>query len=268
MENQWVHTPEEQATSHRWGIWLLIPLLTGIVMLCILSREWASRLAVQRIVIAGTHILHGQDVLSLANISPKAPMYKLNLFEIRKRIESQPFVRSVRVNREMPDILYIEIVERQPIASLNGGQLRYVDAEGVVLPYVQSAEKLDVPMISGIKGLQNMPSGQISPSDGLSLAIGVLQTALRIDSTMYRLISEVKLNDNDDIVLYSAEGGVPILIGQGDVGKKLVALQTFWNNFAKSGEAEKIRYIDLRFDGQVVVKWNREAESKSSKYPL
>ena len=195
-------------------------------------------------------------------------MYQMNIFDVRKRVESQPFVKSVRVNRQVPDALRIEVVEREPIASLSGGQLQYIDAEGVLLPYIQSPVRFDLPMISGINGTQNVPPGKVIASNELIQAIEILQTALAIDSTVYHLISEVKMNDNSDIILYSAEGGVPIILGKGEIGKKLVTLQTFWNNFVKNGDADKLRYIDLRFDGQVVVKWNHETDNKPTKYSL
>jgi cell division protein FtsQ len=268
QEYQSIPQPPEKPTRRRLGLWLLAPLTVGVIVLIALSLEWKDSLKIQRVVVVGSHILRAQDIYSLANVSKNTPMYEVNIFDVLKRIESQPFVKSVRVNRQIPDALRIEIVEREPIASLSGGQLQYVDAYGVLLPYIQSSVRFDLPMISGIKGVQNVLPGKAVQSNELIQAIDVLQTALAIDSTVYHLISEVKMSDHDEIILYSADGGVPIILGNGEIAKKLVTLQTFWNNFVKTGDADKLRYIDLRYDGQVIVKWNHETESQSTKYSL
>jgi cell division protein FtsQ len=258
----------EKQPPKRWGLWLFIPLMLGMIALFILSLEWRETLKVQRIIVYGSHLLRSQDVNALVNVPLKAPMFEVNLLSVQKKLASQPFIKEVSVNRQFPDGLRIEVVERRPVASISGAELRYVDAEGVILPYIQSPVQLDLPMISGIKGAEKIVPGKTLSSSELFQALEILQAAIAIDSTVYHLISEVKMNSGNDIVLYAAEGGVPIILGKGDVAPKLLLFQTFWNNFIRTGDPEKLRYIDLRFDGQVVVKWNQQPENQSSKLSL
>jgi hypothetical protein len=44
-------------------------------------------------------------------------------------------------------------------------------------------------------------------------------------------------------------------IGRGNIGKKMLMLQTFWNGAVNPGNISQLQYVDARFDGQVVVKW-------------
>ncbi len=258
QENRQRIGSDEKHGPKRWGIWLFILLFVGILAVFVFSIEWREGLKIQRVIINGSYILRAQDVYALANVPKSSVMYDVNILDVQKRITVHPYVKEVHVYRQLPDELRIDIVERSPIASLNGKEFRYVDGEGVLLPYIQSPVRFDLPMISGIDGLDKCVPGKPVGNEDVYQAIQILQTALFIDSTVYHMVSEIKMNHGGDIMMYSSEGGVPIMLGQGDVAKKLVTFQTFWNNFIKTDDPERLKYVDLRFDGQVVVKWNKE----------
>ena len=72
------------------------------------------------------------------------------------------------------------------------------------------------------------------------------------------MISEVRLRNGGDIVLYAAEWGVPIIFGHGEIASKLVRLESFWNSVVRQQGVENLQYVDLRFDDQVVVRWSHK----------
>jgi cell division protein FtsQ len=265
QEQLLIQPAREKNTPKRWGLWLFIPLMAGMITLFVFSTEWREGLKIERVIINGSNILRAQDVYALSNVPAKTVMYDLNILDVQKRIAGHPFVKAVCVHRQVPDELLIDIVERVPIASVNGAELRYIDEDGVMLPYIQSPVQFDLPMISGIDGLEKNAAGTTAANNDLYQAIAILQTAILVDSSVYHLISEIKMNRGNDVMLYASEGGIPILLGQGDVAKKLVTFQTFWNNFIRTDDPERLKYIDLRFDGQVVVKWNSEQEHADKK---
>ena len=57
-------------------------------------------------------------------------------------------------------------------------------------------------------------------------------------------------------MLYTAEGGVPVLFGRGNSASKLVRLEAFWNTIVRERGTASLQYIDLRFNDQIVVRWN------------
>ena len=75
---------------------------------------------------------------------------------------------------------------------------------------------------------------------------------------MYQNISEVQVRNGGDIVLYSAEGGVPIIFGRGELPGKLVLLETFWDNIVRTRGTQSLQYVDLRYQDQIVARWNPE----------
>ncbi len=246
---------KQRLPMKRFGIWFMIPLVAGTIVLAIFSWEWREGMKFQRILVDGARYLPVQQIFTLAAVPPGSTLYGIDLFAVRQRLLGQPYVKSVVVNRQYPGTLHVGIVERVPIAAMNAGQLWYVDEEGTVLPYLQAPVRFDLPVISGCGEIQNPRSGNRLDNPLLSEAIALLQTAQMIDSSMYRFLSEVDMNGGKDIILYPVDVGVPIIFGRGDTGKKLLRLQSFWSEFVKTNNAAQLRYVDLRFEDQVVVKW-------------
>ena len=247
----------------RWGIWFLIPQLVVLIVVFIFAVQWKDSLKTQRVIVSGAHLLPPTDIYDLAQVPMKSSLFGINLVDIYGRVTAQPFVKTAVVYRQLPDAVHIHVTEREPIASLNTGQLYYIDGEGVLLPYRRTAVKLDLPVITGIGGIDHVRVGEVVVSNEIFQAIEILKIAREVDTSIYHLISEVNMNNGGDITLFSVEGGVPITLGRGDVGKKLVTLHSFLGSILKSEDATKLRSIDLRFDEQVVVKW----EQKTERYP-
>ena len=258
----------QKVRRKRMGIYLMIPLILSMMALCILSREWRESLKLESISVKGTRSLTVNAVTMLANVPLKSAFYDLDLLSIREKIMTEPLLKDARLNREFPGILQIEITEREPIAALNCGQMRFVDAEGVVLPYLNGERKLDLPLIIGISGLQSERVGKPILNKELFTALEIIQQAQTLDSAIYHMISELDMNGGGDIKINSLDAGIPVTLGRQDIPKKLLMFETFWSNYVNPGDGQKLKYVDLRFDDQVVVRWSQPSEPQSKKATL
>jgi cell division protein FtsQ len=247
----------------RRGIWLLVPLLMLFIVLIVLSNEWSQMLHVERIVVEGARILSAKDVAAMTGIQPQMLLDEVDLMTVHQRLLNQPYIKSARINRQYPQTVSIVIVEREPIAVLSESHLRYIDADGVVLPRIESSVKFDVPFIAGISGLDSIQNGQKISSEEITRAIEILQTASAMGAS--HLISEIDMNNSSDVCIYSVDGGVKIILGHDDYTGKFAKLQTFWNEFVKTSDVSRLLYIDLRYDGQVVVKWKQDGTVQTLK---
>jgi len=257
--------PVPPAPRRRLGIWLLVPLVAAEIVLFVFAAEWKETLKTRQVVLSGLHVVQESDARAWAAVPVNKPLFGQNLAEISDRITSQPFVRSAEVYREFPDAVRISVQERTPIASLNSGQIYFVDDEGVLLPYLHPANRLDVPLISGVAGIDHVRVGEVASSNEVYQAIEILKLAREIDSSLFRLISEVNMGNGGDVTLTSIEGGIPVLLGRGDYGKKLVTFRTFWNTIVRAQGKGKLLSVDLRFDEQVVARWDQKAERTTKK---
>jgi cell division protein FtsQ len=235
------------------AIWFFLPLAAMTIVFFVLTMQWKETLLVESFEISGTHILSPSELIGLAGIQPDEPMYRCDLFEMQKRICANPYVSEARINRQFMNLLQIEIVERTPFASMSGSELRYLDSQGVVLPVRMTGAKFDLPLINGVKNIDSVKLGETVQDENVSLGIQILQAGQA--AGFYRTISEVNMNNGGDVILYSAERGIPIMFGRDDIVKKMFMLQAFWTDFMNADSSSRAQYVDARFDGQIVVKW-------------
>lgn len=196
--------------------------------------------------------------------SQKTGMYEVDLTGIQKNIQRNHFVKSVAVMRDAPSTIRISVEERAPIAllSLPGkSELLYVDDEGYILPHVATQAIFDLPIISGVDSQAVVTVGQRTPHADVLAALEALEVARQVSSELFHTISEVRIRNGHDMVLYSTDAGVPIIFGRGDAAKKMIKLDAFWKKFIAEQGSQEIRYIDVRFEDQVVVSSNIKKSS-------
>ncbi len=241
-------------TSRKISLGLILLLLTG-VLLTIGANTWKSSLVVKRVIVEGNRVVDTNEILQLAHVNPGIKLYDLDLMVIQRDVISHHFLRSVLVERDLPSTVRITVAERTPLALVPRGGILYLDEEGIVLPHQVSQELFDLPLITGIPEETRITVGTAMKQKDIQEALNLLSTARAISKELYHLISEVRLRDGGDIVLYTAEGGIPVLYGHGDAPSKLVRLATFWNGVVREEGAQDLYYIDLRYEDQIVVRW-------------
>ncbi len=258
----------EDRDQKRWGLWLLIPLLLCMMLVFAFSIPWKKSLRLRHVQVEGLHALTAPEIAGLARVPMNTPLFDIDLAGAQQQISANPFVRSATVTREFPDALLISVQEREPVATVNGGQVWYVDESGVLMPFRQSSLKLDLPIISGVTGMQNAKAGETVGNGEIADALEILRVARTTDSNLFHFISEINMNRGGDITLFSVEGPAPIIFGRGATAKKLYLLRTFWNTVVKAQGPEKLQSLDLRFEDQVVAKWAQQPEKTVTKASL
>jgi cell division protein FtsQ len=235
-----------------------ITLLVVVVGLIVSANLWKASLRVQRVTVEGNRIVETAEIMQLVRIQKNTQLQDIDLTAVRKDILSHHFIKDAVVERDLPATLKITITERLPLAIVNSAEILYLDEDGVVLPHSISKQLFDLPVLSGISPeITLAPGGTINNPD-VHEALQILATSKLVSKELYHLISEVRLRSGGDIVLYAAEWGVPIIFGRGDIANKLVRLEAFWNDIVREKGSQRLQYVDLRFDDQVVVRWNQK----------
>ncbi|MBI2620221.1 MAG: FtsQ-type POTRA domain-containing protein [Ignavibacteriales bacterium] len=251
--------------SGRITLGLILLLLAGL-LLTVGANSWKSGLVVRKILVEGNRVVDANEILQLAHVQPGMKLYDLDLMVIRRDVLSHYFLNSVLVERDLPSTIRITVVERTPLAMVNRDGILYLDQDGVVLPHQVSRELFDLPIVTGIPNTTRLAMGTTLKHPDIREALVILSTAKAVSRELYHLISEVCLREGGDIILYTAEEGIPVLFGRGHVSSKLVRLDTFWNSVVRERGIQDLEYIDLRYENQVVVRWkpsHRKVASRS-----
>jgi cell division protein FtsQ len=204
---------------------------------------------------AGNDIVTSEEIIRLAAIPKDSKLFDVDLYAAQKRVRDNTFMREVEVTRDVPDGITIEVVERLPIAALAAGGMLYVDDSGMVLPGVRSDRVFDLPMITGTLSDADRVPGTRLQSGGAREALHVILMAQRISDEFYHRISEVHIRPDQQLLLYTSEFAVPVVLGRENTAEKLVKFEGFWKDIVSHRGAQDLQYVDLRFTDQVVVRW-------------
>ena len=232
---------------------LLVVLVLGMISL---ANRWKGELRAERLQVRGVRILPEKEIVALANVSVGTPLYDVDLLQVRGRLLVNPYVREAVVTHDLPSTIRVVVKERSPVAFLGGSELYYLSEEGYVLPPVNSKEVFDLPVITGLTQQKPVKAGMKIASENFKAAIEILSEAAVLDRELYHIISEINIGGATPIV-YTAEHGIPIFFDRENIRTQLVYLQTFWNTYVRQKGSDQLNSIDLRFENQVVVRWNQ-----------
>ncbi len=242
----------------------LLALLFTVVGLVIFANFWKSSLRVAHVTLTGNRVVEANELFQLANVKHGSLIYDIDLKAVQKNLLSHYYIKEAVVERNLPSTIQLTVVERSPIALVNRPDAVYLDEDGVILPHSISKALFDLPILTGVKLGASISFGSVVQDSDTHEALNILAGAKLVNTELYHLISEIQLRGGHDIVLYTAEGGVPIIFGEGNVADKLVRLDTFWNDVIRQRGLQNLQYVDLRYDDQVVARWSNQSRTSKT----
>lgn len=233
-------------------------LIALVVCLAFGANAWKSKLKIDQIKISGNRIVSTNEIIQLSQIQIGSLLYKADLTAIQQNVISHYYIKNAVVDRNLPNSINIQIIERIPAAMVNLSEPLYLDEDGVILPKAVAYNIFDLPMISGISPRKSLIFGtKVSRPDEIE-AMQLLAVLRTVNRPLYHNISEIQLRNGGDILLYSAEGGIPIIFGRGELTGKITRLEAFWNDIVHTRGVKNLQYVDLRYRDQIVAVWRQE----------
>lgn len=248
---------------------LISVVVIFIIAIILISYSWRNSSSISKITVKGNNTVDRYEILESAGLldSTQLNIETLNLLNIENKILKHPEVKKVRIMKEPPSELVIEIIEKRPFAIINiNNELKLVDEELEVFPFKNFEKIYDLPVINGlvsdIKGTNNADFYK----EDLKTSFFIIRNLAKKSKYMYSLISEINFEDNEKIKIFSNDYAVPfylpkqkgISISDTEYQNQILYRLTVFRNFQEqfSGTKEKIRYVDLRFKNQVLIKFN------------
>ncbi len=241
--------------ARKYGLLILLSTLVGLIAF---ANVWKSSLKVAHVMLTGNRIVDANELFQLANVRHGSLIYDIDLKEIQKNLLSHYYIKDAIVERNLPSTIQLTVEERTPIALVNRPDAVYLDEDGVILPHSVSKALFDLPILTGVRLGPSMTYGSVVQDSDAREALQILTAARLVSSELYHLISEIQIRNGHDVVMYTAEGGVPVIFGEGNVADKLVRLDAFWNDVIRARGLQSLQYVDLRYDDQVVARWSNQ----------
>lgn len=202
----------------------------------------ARRLTVQSVEVEGRHRAARQAILDALGVRRGVPILSVDLDAAKTRLEAIPWVRSASVERQLPDGLYIHLVEREPLAVWqHHGQFDLIDQDGAV---IANAHVEDFPSLPQLVG------------DGAPQAASDLLDMLASEPDLARhVIASVRVGDRRwNLVL---DNGIEVALPE-------QAPEAAWHRLAALDRSDRllerdITEIDMRLADRLVLRLSPDA---------
>lgn len=184
------------------------------------------------------------------------------------RLLEEPLVRRVRIHRRLPSTLVIEVEERRPVALVATPVLEVVDGEGHPLPLDPTDTRLDLPLIipppEAVEA-DRSPGGGVteeSPvrfvwSRPVRVMAGELQRLEELDPAFLGFVSELSWARRDVVVARWGDPAVEIVFRPPLTAHRLREAVAVLSDASGRRPGMRVRTLDLRFEDQVVVRYER-----------
>ncbi len=239
-------------------------LATGVAFIIItlialpLALTWAGfthKLDLKEIWVLGAQLNDEESYRDYLSIDVDSSLLTLDIDAAVHALENDPYIKGVRLSRQFPDAIKMEILERKPIAALNTDPIHLVDREGVILPVNHPEMVVQLPMLSNMNPAKELyPMGQQTLSIKVLDAVGIVGEILDLFPQLYKEISEVRFNSKDDLELVLTQHPTRIFLGNSQFRKKIITLREFKRVLPPSVPLTSFRSLDLRFDKQIIAK--------------
>lgn len=212
----------------------------------------AAFLKLERIEISGNKKLTRDEVLATAAVKTGDDLLSLKLTRMGEHLVKNPWIASVRVKRNFPHSLFIDITEREPVGIVSMGYLYYMDSKGDIFKPLHEGDLLDYPVVTGLTedDLVRDPAAAKETMKGVLALLDQLKKERQGFSLAD--ISEIHYDKGFGYTLFTVDRALPLRIGMTDFSEKLDRLSRIYGQLNQ--QYQSIDYIDLDYNDRIVVK--------------
>ncbi|MHC1719058.1 MAG: cell division protein FtsQ/DivIB [Acidaminococcaceae bacterium] len=193
--------------------------------------------------IVGARNVKNEDVIRTLNLQGPVNLFLIDRNRVKNALEKDFRIEKVDTSYVWPNILKIEVTERQPAIYVKCayGGFAQVDFNGCVLSVSKGIKDASVPFVSGISVGNAYLGDKVQKND-----VGKIVVFLsRLDKSLLSRISEIAVDGQNKVKIIMLSG-VQILVGDVDgLEEKVVTFITICNEI----QSKNIDgyYIDLTF---------------------
>ena len=230
--------------------------LVPVIGICTLSFNWSNFKKIydiNEINFYGTTFFDQSIIEEKSNVLKSYNIFNRELENYKNEILKFDHITDCKVSRKFPSTIDVTIYEREPIALISSDELIILDSEGVCLP-VEYCD-LSLPILSNFKsGSEYYPKGSKTTSRNVLSSIAFMKFTKDNFLTIYDDISEFVFNEDSEYEIILKNGKTRIFLGSQNLQEKIKYLESFQETLKEEKDITDFRYIDLRYNNQVIVK--------------
>jgi cell division protein FtsQ len=208
-----------------------------------------EHLAIKNIDVTGTVMVSSTEALGLLGISPGENIFSFSSAEVRENLHRNPWVKSVSIRRKLPDTVMVQIKEKTPVVLVRTDELYVMDHGGTLFKKFDSAEELDLPVVTGLTD-KSMKAKDPTLAGGLLELLGLLKER---EGFNIHMVSEIRADPTYGYSLYTLAEGVRLELGMEGFEGKLRAFERVMA--ARGGSLRGVEAVELKDNKEVIVKF-------------
>jgi len=230
--------------------------LVVIFGLCMLSLNWADFKKiynVKEVNIYGTTFFDQSIIQEKSNAMISYNIFNSELRKHKNEILNFDHIIDCKISRKFPSTIDITIYEREPVALISSDELIILDSNGVCLP-VEYCD-LSLPILTNFKSNPELyPKGSTTASTNVLNSVALMKYTKDNFSMIYDEISEFVFNEDSEYEIILKNGKTRIILGSNKLQDKIKYLNSFQETLKDEKNIKDFKYIDLRFNEQIIVK--------------
>jgi len=181
-------------------------------------------------------------------------LLRLDTAEVERKIGENPWVSSVRVERDWPSAVIVRVTEHKPFALVyrQGEQedpgLFYMNRDGKVFIKVGGGMDIDLPVITGLERVREDGRRREVLADILAF---LRQTQKNNPNLPMQAVSEMHVNDIGELVIFLVEYPFPIFFGRGKAETKynrlVKVLEVLYKKQEQKMQISRVEYIRMDY---------------------
>ena len=114
---------------------VLSVLLTAVAIVAALTLFFK----VDQVVVSGNDRYSEQEIIEVSGVEQGDNLILMDKYRIAEKLYTQlPYITEVRINRKLPDVLMVEVVETKAVAVIKGGSSNWLmDSGGKLLEVIR-----------------------------------------------------------------------------------------------------------------------------------
>jgi cell division protein FtsQ len=199
-------------------------------------------LRVEDVVLSGRQNADAVEILAALDIERGSPIFAMDMNAARDRIESLGWVRSAEIARRLPDIVFVRVVERQPLAIWqHDGQAALVDRFGKTIQRSGLDAFAHLPLIVG-DGAPDHAAQLIDLLQTYPAVAKAIEAAVRVSERRWNL---------------RLRNGIDVRLPEQNISAALTRLDDFQREHALLDR--DVVAVDLRVPDRLIVRVGRDS---------
>lgn len=211
------------------------------------------RFALEQVELVGAKRLTAQRIGQLGGLEKGKNLFALDAEAAERKILEDPWVSSVRVTRQLPATMKVELTERDATAvAAVGDRLYLVTSQGEPFKSVEAGDPVDLPVVTGISP-ELLARSRARALERLKAALELIKDYQKLPSSRVQAVEEVHLAPSGDVSLTVGKDGITLELGQPPFARKLNMAETVLSELRRKGKAPGIVFLDNQAHPERVV---------------